>query len=357
MKNLLHLSWLLAATGFAQQTVETVKVIAKPSESVRKLPGEFEPWQKVDVAARISGYIEQLPVDRGSVVRKGDLIARLSAPEMDARIAEAKSRVEAQQAQKAEAEARLAAAQVTLERLKTAAETAGAVSGQEITLAEKAVDAARQVVTGIERSIVALQAAVKAQEDLKAYLEVTAPFDGAITERYQHPGALAGPGKGPIVRLEQLGRLRLVVAVPEPDIAGLIPGARVAFTVPAYPGQTFTGTVARAARVLDAKTRTMPVELDVANPGGRLAPGMYPEAQWPVRKGTIALLVPATAVATTTERSFVIRLEEGKARYVAVKKGAAHGELVEILGAVKEGDTLVRRASDELREGTALRAK
>jgi RND family efflux transporter MFP subunit len=147
------------------------------------------------------------------------------------------------------------------------------------------------------------------------------------------------------------------MAVPESDVAGIVAGARVPFTVPAYPGQTFTGTVARAARILDPKTRTMPVELDVANPGGRLAPGMYPEAQWPVRKGGAALLIPPTAIATTTERSFVIRVEEGKAKYVAVKKGAAHGDLVEVMGALKEGDVLVRRATDELREGSAIRSK
>ena len=101
----------------------------------------------------------------------------------------------------------------------------------------------------------------------------------------------------------------------------------------------------------------MPIELDLPNPSGRLAPGMYPELQWPVRKGRLSLLVPPTAIVTTTERSFVIRLMDGKAAYVNVKRGAASGDLVEVQGALSEGDVIVKRGTDELREGTALRAK
>ena len=108
---------------------------------------------------------------------------------------------------------------------------------------------------------------------------------------------------------------------------------------------------------MDPGTRTMRVELEFNNAGGRLAPGMYPELQWPVRRGRLALLVPPTAIVTTTERSFVIRVTQGKAAYVEVKRGAASGDLVEVEGPLAEGDVIVRRGTDELREGTVLRAK
>lgn len=344
---LMFLSAALLAQG------DTVKVVARPLDRARKLPGEFTPYQSVDVSARIAGYIEEITVDRGSVVRKGQRLVTLSAPEMDAQIAEASARVEVASAQKAEAEAKLLGAQATHDRLKQASQTPGAIAGNELVLAEKAVDAARGVVRSIERSVEAGQASVKTIEKLKEYLQVTAPFDGVITERYLHPGALAGPGAGPVVKLEQTGRLRLVVAVPETEFAGIVPGARVPFTVPAHPSETFTGTVARISRMVDPKTRTMPIELDVVNGSGRLAPGMYPEVQWPVRKSRAALLVPPTAVVTTTERTFVIRVEGGRAVYVPVRKGVVSGDLVEVLGALAEGDVLVRRGSDEIREGTA----
>ena len=265
--------------------------------------------------------------------------------------------MEISRAQKAEAEARLLAAQATHDRLKQASATPGAIAGNELVLAEKAVDAARGVTRSIDRSVEAGQASARTLEKLKEYLHLTAPFDGVITGRHQHPGALAGPGSGPVLKLEQTGRLRLVVAVPETEFAGIVPGAKVPFTVPAHPSETFSGTVARISRTVDPKTRSMPIELEVANGNGRLAPGMYPEVQWPVRKSRAALLVPPTAVVTTTERTFVIRVEGGKAVYVPVRKGVVSGDLLEVLGALQEGDTVVKRGSDEIREGSAYPPK
>jgi len=339
-------AWRAAAQG------DTATVVARPIDKVRKLPGEFTAFQSVDLHARLAGYVEEITVDVGSAVRKGQRLVTLSAPEMDAQIAEANAKVDIASAQQAEAEARLLAAQATHDRLKQASATPGAIAGNELVLAEKAVDAARGVVRSVERSVEAGKASARTIEKLKEYLVLSAPFDGAITERYLHPGALAGPATGPILRLQQNGRLRLIVAVPETELAGIVPGARVPFTVPAHPGETFTGAVARLSRVVEPKTRTMPVELDVANPAGRLAPGMYPEVQWPVKQGRLAFLVPPTAVVTTTERTFVIRVVEGKTSYVPVRKGAVAGDLVEVLGALKEGDVVIRRGSDEIREGT-----
>ena len=351
------LSVLFSAGAFAQTIVETARVVAQPVDKVRKLPGELTPYQTVDLTARVAGYIEELRVDVGSVVKKGDAIARLSAPEMDAQLAEARSRVGTGEAQRAEVEAKLLGVQATYERLKTASATPGAIAGNELVLAEKSVEAARSLVRSMERSIDASKSSVRAIEDMKAYLELKAPFDGVITDRYLHPGALAGPQSGPLVKLQQLNRLRLIAAVPEADLAGIAYGVRIPFTVPAFPEETFGAMIARVPRVVDAKTRTMPIELDFANAGGKLAPGMYAELQWPVRKGRAALLVPPTAIVTTTERSFVIRVTNGKAAYVNVKRGVASGELVEVQGALAEGDVIVKRGTDELREGTPLRGK
>jgi hypothetical protein len=112
--------------------------------------------------------------------------------------------------------------------------------------------------------------------------------------------------------------------------------------------------VQRIAHALDAKTRTMPVELDVFNRDGSLAPGMYPTVSWPVRRARPALFVPRTSVVTTTERTFVIRNSDGRAEWVDVKKGAAEGDLIEVIGNLRPGDMVVRRATDELRQGAAI---
>ena len=135
----------------------------------------------------------------------------------------------------------------------------------------------------------------------------------------------------------------------------MVRGARVEFRVPAWPDRVFAGTIARSAHALDVKTRTLPVELDLANPDGALAPGMYPAVKWPVRRPHPALFVPRTAVVTTTERTFVVREKVGRAEWVNVTKGATEGDLVEVSGPLQPGDRVVRRATDEMRDGMTLR--
>jgi hypothetical protein len=146
-----------------------------------------------------------------------------------------------------------------------------------------------------------------------------------------------------------------VVAVPEQDIGRVVKGAHVDFRVPAYPQRTYSGVVARLAHKLDEKTRTMAVELDVLNRDGSLSPGMYSSVKWPVKHSGTSLLVPKTSVVTTTERTFVVRQTNGRAEWVSVAKGAADGDLIEVSGNLQAGQMVVRRATDEIREGTVLR--
>jgi membrane fusion protein, multidrug efflux system len=148
--------------------------------------------------------------------------------------------------------------------------------------------------------------------------------------------------------------LRLVVAVPEALVGAMVKGARVPMTVPAYPGETFYGIANLVAHDLDEKTRTMAVELDVKNPDLRLSAGMYSEVQWPVRRPQPSLLVPPTSIVTTTERTFVVRVNDGVAQWVNVSRGARVDDLVEVFGALKDGDTIVRRGTDEIREGAKV---
>jgi hypothetical protein len=98
----------------------------------------------------------------------------------------------------------------------------------------------------------------------------------------------------------------------------------------------------------------MSVELDVMNRDGALAPGMYPSVKWPVRSSRPQLWAPKSSVVTTTERTFVIRARNGQAEWVDVKRGVAEGDLVELIGNLKPGDMVVRRATDEIRDGTPI---
>jgi len=359
--NRLIVAALLATAASAQQSVDVVRVVSRTAERKLSLPGELTPYLAVDLYARVNGFVDQVSVDRGSTVKKGQSLVTLVAPELAAQVAEAQSKAQAAESQRAEAEAKLVASQSTYERMKTAAATPGAVAENEVVVAEKSMEAARALVAAMEGASRAAQSSVAALKDLEAYLTVTAPFDGVITTRFVHPGALAGPAAGasatPLLRLEDNARLRLVVAVPEADAGGIPKGARVTFTVPAWPAETFEGVVLRVAHSLDLKTRTMPVELDVSNPGLRLAPGMYAQVQWPVRAARAALLVPPSSIVTTNERQFVVRIDDGVVDWVTVKRGAPAGEMVEVFGPLHPGDAIAKRATDELRQGTRVQAR
>jgi RND family efflux transporter MFP subunit len=346
----------LCAAVSAQARVEVVRVTSKSVDRQVKLPGEFRPYLAVPIHARVAGFVRTVTVDRGSSVRQGQVLATIDAPEMQAQVVEAQSKAQALELQRAEAEARLAGAKSTYERLKAASATPGVVAENDVVVAQKAMEAAEALARSYQDSIKAAQAQVQAVKDLQQYLTIKAPFDGIITERNVHPGALVGPGSGatPLLVLHQISRLRLVVAVPEALVGAMVKGARVAFTVPAYPGETFTAALNLISHDLDEKTRTMAVELDVKNPDLRLGPGMYPEVQWPVRRPHPSLLVPPTTIVTTTERTFVVRVNNGVAQWVNVTRGARVGDLVEVFGALEEGDTLVRRGTDEIREGSKV---
>jgi len=339
------------------QKLQLTRVVSKRVERTTDLPGEFYSFLSVQIHAKVPSYVEKVYVDRGSFVKQGELLIQLSAPEMMAQIGQAQAQLASAEAEESQAEAQLAAAESTFTRTQEASKTPGAIAENDLVQAKQQVAAAQALVRSRQRTIESLRGSLQAQQDLAAYLRVTAPFDAVISTRYVHPGALVGPGADvPLLQLDQISHLRLAVAVPEVDVSGLVKGAKVDFRVPAYPDRTFSGIVARPAYVLDTKTRTMPVELDVANPQRLLAPGMYPSVLWPVERSRASLLVPPTSIVTTTERVFVIRDNQGRAQWVDVRRGATVGNLVEVFGDLKPGDEIVERATDEIRDGAGLQA-
>lgn len=318
--------------GIPQVVVEPV-VERRLDDSVH-LPGELQPFLSVDLYPKVTGILEWIGVDRGSLVKQGQVLVRLRAPELTA--------------QRLEAEAKLRADEITYERLTIASASPGVVAPNDLEIAKRTVHGDR--------------ARVRSLKELEGYLTIAAPFDGVITTRNVHPGALVGPAGGggpganpPLIRLEQTVHLRLMVPVPEQYTGQIAPGKMVKFTVPAFPGRTFQGTITRVAHSVDMKTRTMPVEMDVNNPSGLLAPGMFPEVEWPVRRAEPTLFVPIKAVVTTTELTFVLRVRQETVEWVKVKKGQAVGPLIEVFGDLSPGDNVVARGTDELRSGTKVR--
>jgi RND family efflux transporter MFP subunit len=306
--------------------------------------------------------VKAVNVDRGSRVRAGEVLASLEAPELVAQRSEAQSKLQGAEAQLSVARAKADADKSTFARLKAASATPGVVAGNDVVIAEKTADASADQVLAAEQGVEAARQALDAVRDMEGYLRVTAPFAGVITERNVHPGALVGPstsgtGATPLLRLVDIDRLRLIVPVPEAYTAEMKPGAEIAFTVAAYPGHSFAGKVARIAQAVDVSTRTMAVEMDVSNRDGRLAPGTFCQVRWPVRRSGPSLFVPSTSVAMTTDRTFVIRVRNGKTEWVDVRVGLTSGALVEVFGDLRAGDEIAGRGTDELPPGTDVRSR
>ena len=363
MKGIMLLSVCVALSSLSPHKVsaqssapslETVRVVAQVLQKTVTIPGDLTPYQGVNLHAKLSGFVESIAVDRGSWVRRGQVLGRLSAPELRAQRAEAEAKVQAVRAQQAEAQAKMVAAQSTYERLKAASATPGVVAGNDLEIAERTFEASRAQVDAIKGSAAAADAALKAVTELEAYLEIDAPFDGVITERNVHPGSLVSQTSGSLLRIEQTTRLRLTVPVPEAYVGAIMKGTRVDFRVTAFPDQSFQAVIARPAFSLDMKTRSMLVELDVTNTKLTLAPGMFAEVQWPISRAQASLFVPTTAVVRTSERQFVVRVRNGVAEWVDVRRGEVNGTSIEVFGDLREGDAVLRRGNDEIRPGTKV---
>jgi membrane fusion protein, multidrug efflux system len=349
-------------TAQAAVSVETVAVVSKKLDAPISLPAQLLPYESVDVYPRVTGFIDSIKVDRGSRVKKGELLVSLTAPELVAQRSQAEAALRAAESQIASTQAKLAADQGTYLHLASAAKTPGVVADNDLLVANQTAAADKGAVAEAESNANAARDALRSVTQMESYLNIQAPFNGIVTTRNLHPGALVGPASGPgsampIVQIVDTHRLRLVVPVPEAQAGSMKEGQEVSFTIPAYPGQTFHAPIARISHDVDVNTRTMPVELDVQNRDGRLSPGSFATVTWPVRRAYQTLFVPTTAVTSDQQHSFVIRVRNGKAEWITVQTGQAVKTDVEVFGGLQEGDEVVRTASDSIRNGQEVSTK
>ena len=310
------------------------------------VPGELVAFQQVDLYAKVNSFVKKLYADVGTEVKEGQLLATLEAPELQSQLASAESRVKSQ-------EAIYIASKSNYDRILETSKTPGTISQNDIDQAD-----ARQ------KSDLAQWDAAKAAyreiaETLK-YLEIRAPFSGVISIRNVNPGAIVGPsGKGselPLFTLQQQDHLRLVVSVPEALTGYLRNKQDVKFTVKSQPGRQFTATVKRLAGALDNRLRAERTEMDVYPKNKELLPGMVAEVDLPMPARDSTFLVPASAVVNSTERVFVIRVSgDRQAEWVDVQPGRTQNGKTEVYGSkLKQGDKIVTRASEELRDGSPV---
>ncbi len=308
------------------------------------IPGELTPYQEVDLYAKVNSYVKNLLVDIGSEVHQGQLLAVLEAPEINSQLAEAQSRIK-------QMEAVYFASKATYDRLYSTSKTPGTVSQNDLEQAEAKKNSDYANVEAAKSSLKEVAANLN-------YLEIRAPFDGVITSRNVNLGAYVGPGgksTDPLFVLQDQKRLRLVVSVPEIYTGGLNNKDEVSFSVEALPNQKFKAEVKRLAGALDVKLRSERLEMDVFNKDKKLLPHMFAEVNVPLPSRDSAFIVPKTAVVTSTEKVFVVKIVNHHAAWVEVKKGFQSGDLMEVYGDLKPGDNVAKQATDEIRDGSVVR--
>jgi len=362
----------------ATLVVGVTPVRRMPLERRLTLSSELVPFQEIDVYAKESGFVQKLNVDYGSRVKKGQLMAVLEIPELQAQLQQDQATIDsmAQQVTHADHELNRVEAQHTVvhlqyKRLATVAESKpGLVAQQEVDdwqgkdlAAEAQVEASKSAFESVQSQLAVAKARLVRDQALYDYSRITAPFDGVVTQRYANLGTLMQAGTGsstqalPLVRLSQDNLFRLVIPVPESYVRFIRIGDPVEVRVPAL-NRSFPGKVARFSVDVKEDTRTMHTEVDVPNPNGVLIPGMYAEAALTLERKNNVLAIPLQALSQENNSSAVYLADASRKIEVRpVTTGLQTSGYVEILSGAAEGDQVVISDRSGLKPGEQVRAQ
>jgi membrane fusion protein, multidrug efflux system len=308
--------------------------------STVKLPAQLAAFQQVSIFPKVNGYVKTVLVDIGSKVSRGSLLMVLEAPELQEAALQAKEKY-------ARARADFSMDREHYARLLEASATPGAISPLDLSTIRSKMEA-DSALSNAEKNNWQMQ------ETMQGYLRVIAPFDGIITERNVHPGALVSAeakDSKPMLELKEITRLRLEVDIPEGNTGSLKDGDTITFYTSAFPGRRMTGFISRQARNVDPQFRSERVEIDVNNKDGILSPGMYADVVLEAKGNTNAFSVPGPAVVISTERKYLILVRNGRTVKTDVSTGNQASGRTEVYGHLQAGDTVVVNASDEIPEG------
>ena len=352
--------------------VPAARVIRTDLRNSITLTAEFEPFYEVDVMAKEAGYIKHMLVDIGDRVKEGQLLATLEFPELQADLTTAKSDVQTANAERAvakgdlqRAQAASQIAQLSYTRIEDVSKKEpGLVPLQEVDVAhshnleaDAQVSAALQRVQAAESRYQSAVASLAHEAALVEYTRIVAPFTGVVTQRYASDGSMIQAGIAsqtqamPVVKVSQNNPLRLMLPVPEEDVAAIHNGQHVSVDVPALQ-RTFDGTITRFADRVDMSTRTMTAEVDVKNPQFTLIPGMYAEVMLRTAEARNATAVPPEAVDGTgdSQRLFLVD-SAGEVQTRNVHTGIQSPQYVQILSGVNVGDVVITGRRSDLHDG------
>ncbi|MES2390578.1 MAG: efflux RND transporter periplasmic adaptor subunit [Acidobacteriota bacterium] len=385
-----------------QPVVEVAQVKHASTDAGLAVPGTTIALTEAYVYARANGYLTRRLVDIGDHVRKGQLLAVIDAPDLDAQVAQAQQQLLQAQQQLENQQSQLALQKVTNDRYKVLV-AKGVFSRQQGDQQDTNFQTQVANVSAAERNVEAFRANVDRMKSLRGYEEVRAPFSGVVTQRNVDVGALisaagatsggAGPAPqgqsstaggssqaglsnsggtsgsastaatsaqspgqgGPLFAVADVTRLRILVSVPESYVAAVHVGGQAELAVAEIPGVTMTGDVTRTSNAIDPNTRTLLTEVQVDNRAGKLIPGMYTMVNFPARDGAEApLTVSGDTIAIRHDKPMVAKVVDGKIHFVSVQLGRDFGNAVEVLTGLNAGDVVVTDVTDDVVEGRAV---
>jgi RND family efflux transporter MFP subunit len=340
----------------APPLVDVVVAHAVKSAQSLALPGQTAAWYESTIYARVNGYVAKWVVDIGDHVKKGQLLATIETPELDAELAAARSALKASQAQVSAREAEAQFAKTTNERWRDAPK--GVVSEQERESKKADYNASSARLYAAQAQVAADKSRVDQYEALTQFKQVRAPFDGTITERKIDVGNLVTAGSSstttPLYRMTLNDPLRVFVDVPQSAAEELMKQGVPAQIHSMGAAGVFSGKIARSAEAINPQARTMRVEVDLPNADNALVPGMYVTVAFDLAaKGKVQ--VPAAALVFRPKGPQVARVgHDGKVEFVDVTIARDDGGMVELGPGVNPGDRLVLNISSQITSGETV---
>ena len=355
--------------------VNTAAAIERSTNRSVEVVGSLVAEDEVTVSSQGSGNLEDITVDLGSAVRRGQEIARLDQRELKLKVDQAQGTLHQAEARlgikrgeridpQKQPDVRLAfaaleRARYDLNASRSLAES-GDISKQQLDVYQKTLDqaearyqAALENVRNLEAIIEEKRAALDLTAKQLTDTQIVSPINGVVKEKAASRGEYLQPGKA-IVTIVQIDPLRLRVDIPEYAAASVKTGQTLTLTVEAFPGRTFNGRVVRIAPSLNEQTRALTVEAQVANPGNQLRPGMFAKSNLVTTKDAMAVMVPRRAVQTIAGLNKVFVIENGRSSERLVKLGAIDGDLIEVIEGVKSGELVAISNLDKLQEGSVV---
>src|ERR1700681_3608396 len=327
----------------AVPTVALAKLVRGAAEQILILPGDIQPYNKAAIYARVNGYLKNWNKDIGALVKAGEVLASIDAPDLDQQLAQAR--------------ATLASAKANYDIAATTASRYGILIEKQVTSQQLADQTAADAAA--KKAVMdANEANVRQLEAMQSFKQIVAPFDGVVTARNTNLGALINAGNTAgqeLFEVSDLHRVRIYVQVPQAFTANLRPGLKATFEMPQYPGQKYDATLVTTSSAVNAASRSMLVELQADNSDGKLLGGAYCRVNFQIPGDPNVVRIPATALTPVNRGVQVAIVGDGnKVVLKSIQLGRDFGDTVEVTAGLDPQDRVIDSPPETLQNGDVV---